>query len=117
MKLPRRVAVLGAPFDEIYNVHYSELSWYTHPGVGIIAIFETNMYPIICGNTYGIAIRSYVETLKFMIGELRLRDLDPLIDKRLEFAQMRAFAANPVVESLLRHECSAIRNPGSDRRR
>lgn len=102
MKLPKRVAEIGAPFEEIYNVSYAELSWYTHPGVGVVATLDVSAYPAICGDAFGIAIRCYVETLKFMIGELNLREDDSLIDKKLDFARMQAFAADPAQAEALR---------------
>jgi hypothetical protein len=102
MKLPKRVLLVGAPFEEIYNIHYAELSWYTHPGVGAIAKFDASVYPLVCGKAYGIAIRCYVEILKFMIKELALLESDSLIDKNLEFAGMRALATDPAEATHLR---------------
>ena len=57
--LRQRAIQLGDPFDEIYDVEYAELSWYVHPGVGVIATFDKEIYPVICGKAYGIAIRCY----------------------------------------------------------
>ena len=35
LKLYQRVARLKAPFDEIYEVNYPQLSWYVHSGLGV----------------------------------------------------------------------------------
>jgi hypothetical protein len=92
LKLPKRAAKAGAPFAEIYNVHYAELSWFTHPGVGAVATLDAGIYPAVCANAYGIAIRCYVETLEFMIAELKLADSDGAIVEKLEFARHAGFA-------------------------
>jgi hypothetical protein len=102
MKLSKRVASIGAPFEEIYNTSYAQLSWYTHPGVAVVSTLDVSTYPAICGDAYGIAIRCYVETLKFMVGELKLREQDLLIDERLDLARMQAFAADRTQAEALR---------------
>lgn len=102
--LRQRAILLGEPFDEIYDVEYAELSWYVHPGVGAIATFDKDIYPIVCGKAYGIAIRCYVQTLRFMIGELRLAEVDSLIENKLEFARLAALSENEQQASALRRE-------------
>jgi hypothetical protein len=102
--LRQRAILLGDPFHEIYDVEYAELSWYVHPGVGVIATLDKEIYPVICGKAYGIAVRCYAQTLRFMIGELRLGDLDNLIEKKLEFARLAAFCADQQQASALRRE-------------
>lgn len=104
MDLRQRAILVGSPFDEIYDVHYAELSWYTHPGVGVIATLEKEMYPLICGQAYGIAIRCYCQTLRFMIQEWRLRESDQLIEKKLEFATLAAFSTDQREAKRLRFE-------------
>ncbi len=104
MKLPKRVVVVGCPFDEIFNLNYAELSWYTHPGVGAVAALDAKIYPLVCGNAFDVALRCYVETLNAMIDELGLRDRDPLIDKKLKLARMQAFAKNPEQAETLRRQ-------------
>ena len=102
--LRQRALLLGNPFNEIYDVNYAELSWYTHPGVGAIATLDKEIYPLVCGKAYAIAIRCYCETLRFMIGELGLLQSDPLIEKKLEFARLAAFSENQKQADQLRHE-------------
>ena len=102
--LRQRAMSLASPFDEMYDVHYAELSWYTHPGVGAIASLEANVYPLVCATAYGVAARCYRETLRFMIEELRLADTDPSIDKKLEFARVAAFADTAAQAEALRRE-------------
>ena len=99
-----RALLVGAPFSEIYDVNYAELSWYTHPGVGAIATLDKEVYPLVCGKAYGIAIRCYSETLRFMVRELRLADSDPLIEKKLEFARLAAFSESQTQADQLRRE-------------
>ncbi len=102
--LRQRAILLGDPFDEIYDVEYAELSWYVHPGVGVIATFDKEIYPVICGKAYGIAIRCYFQTLRFMIDELRLREYDNLIEKKLEFARLAAMSEDEQQAKALRRE-------------
>lgn len=87
-----RAMLLGAPFHEIYDVHYAELSWYAHPGVAAIASFEARTYPLVCASGYEVGTRCYRQTLLFMIDYLGLRETDAFIDKKLEWARMAAFA-------------------------
>jgi hypothetical protein len=93
--LRQRAILLGDPFDEIYDVEYAELSWYVHPGVGVIATFDKEIYPVVCGKAYGIAIRCYHQTLQFMLEELRLKESDDLIDRKLEFARLGKLCTSP----------------------
>lgn len=102
--LRQRAILLGAPFHELYDVNYAELSWYTHPGVGAIATLDKEIYPLVCGKAYAIAIRCYCETMRFMIGELRLAESDELIEKRLEFARLAAFSEDQRQAEQLRGE-------------
>ena len=102
--LRQRAILVGPPFDEIYDVHYAELSWYTHPGIGVIATLAKEIYPLICGQAYGIAIRCYYETLRFMVQELRLHEFDQLIGKKLEFARLAAFSDDQQQAEQLRYE-------------
>ena len=92
MDLRQRAVFLGAPYDEIYDVHYAELSWYTHPGVGVVSALEAKTYRVVCAAGYAVATRCYRQTLLFMIRDLRLVEADPLIEKKMEFARIAAFA-------------------------
>jgi hypothetical protein len=102
--LRQRAILLGAPFHEIYDVNYAELSWYTHPGVGAIATLDKEIYPLVCGRAYGIAIRCYCETLRFMIGELHVAEADKLVEKKLDFARLAAFCDDQQQADKLRRE-------------
>jgi len=102
--LRQRAILVGPPFDEIYDVHYAELSWYTHPGVGVIATLAKEMYPLICGQAYGIAIQCYYETLGFMIQELRLHESDQFIEKKLEVARLAGFSDDQQQAEQLRYK-------------
>lgn len=106
--LRQRALMLGAPFDKIYDVHYAELSWYTHPGVGAITALDVDVYPLICGSAYGNAVECYVEILQFMMRELLLSTLDPLVTKKLEFARLVAFADGAEQRKQLRHELLGV---------
>jgi len=101
--LRQRAISAGEPFLEIYDVEYAELSWYVHPGVGVIAGLDKEIYSVICGKAYGIGVRCYDQTLRFMIDELHLKDFDNLVEKKLEFARLAAFSENERQASALRH--------------
>jgi hypothetical protein len=101
--LRQRAVFLGAPFHEIYDVHYAEFSWYIHPGVGAIASLKAEVYPVICAQAYGVATRCYVETLRFVINDLRLTSVDPVIEKKLEFARLVAFSDSEEEAARLHH--------------
>lgn len=102
--LRQRALILGVPFIEIYDVEYAELSWYVHPGVGVIATLDKEMYPVICGKAYGIALRCYCQTLRFMIQALCLGQKDELIEQKLEFARLAPFCEDEQQALALRQE-------------
>lgn len=104
LDLRSRVQLLKAPFDAMYDSHYKELSWYVHTGLTGVANLEAYVFPIICGTSYEVAIESYRETLRAVIGQLNLRSADSEIEKKLELARLLPFTSGPSEAAQLRHE-------------
>ncbi len=104
MDLRSRVKLLGAPFDAMYDAHYKELSWYVHTGLTGVANLEAQVFPLICGTSYEVAIESYRETLRAVIEQLNLRAADADIEKKLEFARLLPFTSGPDEAVQLRYE-------------
>jgi hypothetical protein len=47
--LRSRVALLNAPFEEIYDVHYPSLSWQVHSGLTGVINLQAETFTLICG--------------------------------------------------------------------
>jgi len=104
MNLRSRVQLLKTPFDAMYDAHYQELSWYVHTGLTGVANLEAQIFPLICGTSYEVAIESYRETLRAVIEQLNLRATDTDIEKKLELARLLPFTNGPGEAVQLRHE-------------
>jgi hypothetical protein len=53
--LRSRVALLSAPFEEIYDVHYPSLSWQVHSGLTGVVNLQAETFTLICGQGFKLA--------------------------------------------------------------
>ncbi len=84
--LRARALLLKAPFDEIYDMKYAELSWYTH-AAGLTGFdLKPETYPILQGSSFVLAARCYLILLTAVIDEFDLLKADPGIKNHLEYA-------------------------------
>jgi preprotein translocase subunit SecB len=104
MNLRKRAQILKAPFDAMYETNYKELSWYVHGGLTGVANLEADVFPLLCGTSYEVAIESYRETLRSVIEQLGLHAADANIEKKLEFARLLPFTSGPDEAIQLRQE-------------
>ncbi|MEK6374166.1 MAG: DUF5677 domain-containing protein [Acidobacteriota bacterium] len=104
LRLRDRALRLKAPFDELHEVHYQQLSWNSHPGSAGVLNLDAKMFPLLCGMAYEVAIKSYVLVLGFMIAEMKLKDRDDLIENRLRFAQLAAMCSSQEEADGMRRE-------------
>lgn len=103
--LSQRAALLGKPFEEIYESLYKILSWHVHPGIAGIVNMKPETFAYLFGISCQIAARSYEEILRAVIKEFRISAGTPTIDKELTFAKYRAGAeGNLEVEAKMRRE-------------
>jgi Family of unknown function (DUF5677) len=103
--LSKRAALLGKPFEEIYESLYKILSWHVHPGIAGIVNMKPETFPYLFGISCQIAARSYEEILRAVIKEFRISAGTPDIDNKLTFAKLRAGAkGDPEIEAKMRRE-------------
>lgn len=102
--LRARTALLEAPFAAMYARHYQELSWHVHAGLTGVANLDADVFPLLVGTSYEVAIESYRLILRAVIDYLKLREQDPIIERKLEFARLLPFAGGPGEVEQLRLE-------------
>jgi hypothetical protein len=87
LDLRARAHLLKAPFDEIYEVKYAELSWYTH-AAGLTGFhLKAETYPMLQGTSFELAARCYAILLTAVIDEFGLSKADPGIKRHLDYAR------------------------------
>lgn len=88
LDLRSRAILLKTPFDEIYDVKYAQLSWYTH-AAGLTGFdLKAETYPILQALSFELAARCYVILLTTVIDEFGLSKADPGINRHLDYARM-----------------------------
>jgi hypothetical protein len=81
-----RAILLKEPFDEIYDLKYSELSWYTH-AAGLTGFdLKAETYPILQASSFELAAKCYVILLTAIIDEFGLSKANPGIKRHLDYA-------------------------------
>ena len=92
LNLSERARLLKAPFEEVYEVKYPELSWYTH-SAGLTGFVNLNAstFNLLSGSQFGLAATFYVVLLTAIIDEFGLRRADAKIKDKLKLAQMLPF--------------------------
>src|SRR5579862_8321286 len=79
----KRANDLGDPFDQIYNVHYAELSWMTHSRVVSPLNMTKEWVTSYVGLCYAIAVDSYMQLLECLVNEFKMYNADPLLKKKI----------------------------------
>ncbi len=91
LDLRARARLLKEPFDEIYDVKYAELSWYTH-AAGLTGFdLKAETYPILQGVSFELAARCYTILLTTIIDEFDLLKADPGLKRHLDYARKVPF--------------------------
>jgi hypothetical protein len=95
MKMPGRAKLLGDPFEEIYEVHYPQLSWQVHSGLTGIVNLKAETFTMMCGQAFKIAADSYEEILTAMIEGFDLEKGNEKIKGKLRAAKLLPFTDSP----------------------
>jgi hypothetical protein len=93
-KLPDRVNLLGAPFEELYAVEYPRLSWYVHSGLTGVSGLRADSYYALCGVALKSSTDSYEQILLAIIDEYRIGRADDSIRQKIRAARLAPFASN-----------------------
>jgi hypothetical protein len=89
--LRSRATLLKAPFDEIYDMKYAQMSWYIH-AAGLTGFdLKAETYPILQATSFELAARCYTILLTTVIDEFGLSKADPGIKNHLDYARKVPF--------------------------
>lgn len=103
-KIRDRSALVGAPFEELYEVKYRQLSFHTHGGLTGVLGIDAATFGAICGDAFAIAATCYEIVLDSVVTELHIRKAIPKIDKGMELARLLPGASSDEErEALARH--------------
>jgi Family of unknown function (DUF5677) len=91
MNLKERTAKLGHPFDELYEVKYPQMSWYTHSAGSTGFDLKRETYPLLAGIYFELAAMCYMVLLTSVIDEFKLTIADDKIKSKMRYAQMMPF--------------------------
>jgi hypothetical protein len=89
--LSERVALLGAPFDEIYNVEYPELSWYVHSDLTGFVNLKAESFNMLAAKQNKLAGECYIVLLTAIINEFSIEKADSKVKNKLKLAKMLPF--------------------------
>jgi len=95
LRLSQRVALLKAPFDEIYEVNYPELSWYVHAGLTGFVNLQAKTFDMLAAKQNKLAAECYIVLLTAIIDEFGIEKADAKIKNKLKLANMLPFTDGP----------------------
>ena len=95
MDLSKRVALLKAPFDEIYEVEYPELSWYVHSGLTGFVNLKAESFNLLASKQNKLAGECFIVLLTAIIDEFGLDKADAKKKNKLKLAKMYPFIDSP----------------------
>jgi uncharacterized protein DUF5677 len=91
LNLEGRAISLGSPFDQIYAVDYSRLSWYVHPGLAGVMNVPAVTFIHLCAYAFHLTATAYKETLLTVIREFELSKANDKIERLLKLAEQLPF--------------------------
>jgi hypothetical protein len=91
MNLEQRCKSLGREFDELYQIHYSEMSWYVHSGVTGVANVQGETLSHLCGVAFQLVVQCYVLILEAIINEFKIYKADDKLKDKITLAKMLPF--------------------------
>lgn len=101
LSLAARAKKLGAPFDELYQSMYRQLSWHVHPGLAGVMNLDAAVFPAMCGLALEFAFTCYVLVLRAVARELKIDKAVQDIDKKVQLAKMLPFTDDPEQAAML----------------
>jgi hypothetical protein len=89
--LRERVAKLGEPFEEVYEVKYPQLSWYTH-AAGLTGFdLKASSFEKLATTHHYLAVQMYKALLSTVIEEYRFLKWDSNIHNKMKQAELMPF--------------------------
>jgi hypothetical protein len=91
MTLSDRADKVGSPLNDLYNLHYPQLSWYSHSGITGVVNVSGPALSMLSGVAFTIAVEAYVQILDMIIDEFKITRGDPKIKSKLIYSKMLPF--------------------------
>jgi hypothetical protein len=104
LDLAQRVALLKAPFEEIYEVEYPELSWYVHSGLTGFVNLKAESFNMLAGKQNKLAGECFIVVLTAIIDEFGIAKADAKKKNKLKLAKMYPFTDNPEERAMVERE-------------
>jgi hypothetical protein len=104
MNIRRRAIYLKDPFEALYELEYGQLSWQVHAGLTGVVGLESNVFTLMCGRAFGIAVECYEGVLTAVICEYSLQEADPKIEDKLKYARVAPFTTDEAQRAALQRE-------------
>jgi len=101
LSLDRRVKILKAPFDRMYELDYPRLSWYVHSGLTGVINVPAPTFTLLCASGFKVAADSYWEVLKVIIHKFKIEKANEKIHQKMEVAKLLPFTDDPDTEAAL----------------
>jgi len=109
LNLEERSAKLGPPYDQIYAVDYSRLSWYVHPGLAGVMRVPAVTFIHLCAYAFHLAATAYGESLLSIIRVFNIAKANANIQILLRLAKELPFTDTPEQVEILTQMRSAGR--------
>ena len=91
LSLRERVAMLGEPFEEVYEVKYAQLSWYTH-AAGLTGFdLKASSFEKLASTHHYLAAQLYKILLRTVIEEYQFSKWDDKILNKMKQAELMPF--------------------------
>jgi hypothetical protein len=105
LRLSERAALLKAPFEEVYELKFPQLSWYTHSaGLTGFVNLEASTFNLLSASQFELAGKFYILLLTAVIDEFGLGKADARIKDKLKLAQVLPFTDTDDQVEALRSE-------------
>ena len=91
MSMEARCQRLGLAFEELYEVHYAQMSWYVHSGVTGVANVTGDTLSLLCGVAFHLVMKCYAIILELVINEFKIYHADGHLKDKIDFAKMLPF--------------------------
>ncbi len=104
LDLAQRVALLKAPFDEMYEVEYPELSWYVHSGLTGFVNLKAESFNMLAGKQNKLAGECFIVVLTAIIDEFGIAKADDKKKNKLKLAKLYPFMDNPEERAMVEKE-------------
>ena len=91
MNLKQRVMQLKGEYEEIYEVRYPQMSWYTHAAGLSGFTLKASSFELLAGSHFALAAEIYMIVLVAVIAEFQIEKADDKVLKRMKLAQQLPF--------------------------